>query len=131
MPVSVRPYSPPPVPSSNKMNLGYLLLPSRRSSMPAPYLNAQLGSPMRLASPRPSPANCRDNLLTNHSHMDMDNDDDLDFCCKGYESPVVVPQSSKPRSSNLFSPYRRTPTGTPVSQLGKRRGKLVPRLEIL
>lgn len=127
MPLATRPYSPPPMPSNNKMNLGYLLIPSRHSSMPALYLNAQLGSPMRLASPRPAD---RNNSSNSCSKMEMDNEDDLDFCCKGYESPAVMPRLTLPRSNHLFSPYRRNPTITPISQLGQRRGKQVPSLEL-
>lgn len=56
-----------------------------------------------------------------------DEDDDLDFCCKGYESPVIPTPPMRP--SPLFAPYRRGP-GNCVSQLGQRRGKTVASLKL-
>lgn len=134
VPYATRPYSPPPVPSNNKMKLSYLIVPSRRSTMPALHSNEQLGSPMRLASsPRPKLAECTNlNSPRIKMDMDMDMDDDLDFCCKGYESPAVT-LDSPPRSrpSHLFMPYRRNNAGAAtISQLSKRRGKMIASLEL-
>lgn len=125
-----RPFSPPPIPANHKMNLGYLVLPSRRASMPSLYLNARLGSPMRLASPRPRNTDC----TPTSCDATMETDDDLDFCCQGYDSPAALPASRTPRPSHLFSPYRRSSSAAAavgaVSQLGKRRGKMVPSLKL-
>jgi len=77
------------------------------------------------------------NHLEQGDHEDddhqMSEDDGLDFCCKGSESPVVS-QSSMPyhiKHSFMYTPYHRSSSASSrVSQLSARRGKAVASLKL-
>lgn len=124
-----RPFSPPPRIMDRRSSVHQLIVPQRRMTLP--MLRSKLNSPVKLAKlvmPSTVTPAC------SQGEMDSPEDeesDDLDFCCKGYESPIVAPPfMGHYRQNSLFSPYRRNSLAGNVSQLGKRRGKTVPRLKL-